>query len=142
MTMSKKLSYTFLADVKLLDQMIDPIVEALEEMQVDHKLIYKIRLCAEEILTNVCLYAYRPNDGDVHIEYEIDSSPKSVKISISDKGREFNPLNDADEPELNASVEDRKIGGLGLFIVKNTMDEISYKREDNRNILTMIKKFE
>ncbi len=118
---------------------ITPIVKFLEDLGVEHKVVYKIELALEEVLVNIASYAYDSEPGDIRIEYELLDSPRMIKIQIIDSGKEFNPLAHED-PDISLSVEEREVGGLGLFIVKNTMDEVKYDRRDNKNILTIKKK--
>ena len=136
----KSLANVYDAKVENMDQMISPVLDALREIEVDKKLVYKIHLALEEVLTNVCRYAYAPNVGKVTIKADIYSTPKGIMLRVIDEGKPFDPLK-ASEPDLDAPVEERQIGGLGIFITKNIMDEISYKREDNKNILIMKKTF-
>ena len=118
---------------------ITPIVKFLKDLGVEHKLVYKIELALEEVLVNIASYAYDSEPGDIHIEYELLDSPRMIKIQIIDSGKEFNPLAHED-PDISLPIEEREVGGLGLFIVKNTMDEVKYDRRDNKNILTIKKK--
>ncbi len=128
----------FPANVELVDKMIDPIVSALREIDVEHKKIYQVNLALEEILVNIAKYAYPDNQGIIDISYEMSEDNKKLKIVIKDKGTEFNPL-EKEDPDLEASVENRKIGGLGIYIVKNIMDDIKYQRINNENVLELIK---
>jgi anti-sigma regulatory factor (Ser/Thr protein kinase) len=94
----------------------------------------------EEILVNVASYAYEDGKGEITIDYVlIDSPQKMISITISDEGKAFNPL-EAEDPDTTLPVEQRKIGGLGIFIVKKTMDVIDYDRKYNKNVLTIKKK--
>ena len=128
------------ADVAHIHDGIDPILEELTKVGADHKLVYKIEVALDEVLTNVASYAYAPNEGNVTIKYEvIDSPEKMITISVIDEGVEFNPL-EAKEPDITAPIEERTVGGLGLFIVKKTMDSVDYNRRNNQNILVMKKK--
>lgn len=131
-------SYTMEADVSNLEKILEPILKELESLDVVYKTVYQLNLALEELVTNVCSYAYYPDKGMIHISYEVKEDPKRLIVTIIDEGRPFNPL-EMDEPDLNASIQDRKIGGLGLFIVKKTMDNIEYVRKDNKNILTITK---
>ena len=125
--------------VESLEPALDPVIEALEEMQIDRKVAYKIRLALDELLTNVILYAYDGNpDGEVEIRFEITDEPRRVSITLIDEGKPFDPLK-IDEPSLSSDINERKIGGLGVFIARKTMDEIEYHRENNQNILTIRK---
>ena len=131
-------NYQVEAKIELIDQMINPIISSLEEIKVDHKKIYQINLALEEILVNISKYAYPGNEGVIDISFEISDNPKQLKVVIKDKGKDFNPL-EKEDPNLDASVEKRKIGGLGIYIVKNMVDDIKYQRLNNENILEFIK---
>lgn len=131
-------NYQFPADITLIEQMSKPIISALEQVKAEHKKIYQINLVLEEILVNISKYAYPNNKGVVDISYEISDDHKNIKVIIKDKGKEFNPL-EKDDPDLSTSAQDRKIGGLGIFIVKNLVDDIRYQRLNNENVLEFIK---
>lgn len=129
--------FTIPADRKRIQEGIDPISSLLNEKGADKKIIFKIALALEEILTNVASYAYAPNTGNIDIEYGVDEN-RTLTVRIIDEGKEFDPLKNED-PDITLSAEDRQIGGLGIFIVKQTMDETTYERKDNKNILTLKK---
>jgi sigma-B regulation protein RsbU (phosphoserine phosphatase) len=122
-----------------IKNVINPILELLKENGVDHKTTYKIELALDELLTNVASYAYDNNDGVVEVEYEIKEDPKTICISIIDEGKEFDPLA-SEDPDITLPSEERVVGGLGIFLVKNIMDEIKYQRINNKNVLKMKKK--
>ena len=127
----------FSAEDHNLDNVLDFVREKLEENEANIKLIMTIPLAIEEIFVNVAHYAYKGAKGD----FEIDLAFKddTVVITIEDSGVEFNPLAKED-PDIHLSAEDRKIGGLGIFMVKKIMDSVEYKRENDKNILTLTKK--
>lgn len=131
-------NFKFPANIELVDDMIDPIISSLREIGVEHKKIYQVNLALEEILVNIAKYAYPDDKGIIDISYEIDDNNKQLKVVIKDKGIEFNPL-EKEDPDLEASVENRKIGGLGIYIVKKIMDDIKYQRINNENVLEIIK---
>ena len=126
------------AAVEAMDEAISPIIELLETFDTPHKVCYKVRLALDELLTNVVSYAYDGGEGEIEVRYEIGDNPRSITIVIIDEGKPFDPLQ-AEDPELTASVAERKIGGLGIFLVKSVMDEIKYKREDGKNMLLIRK---
>lgn len=137
--MNKSSSYKIKAKIEDIENGINPILTLLEDLQIDHKICFKIRLALDELLTNVVSYAYdEPEDGDIEISYQLSDNPSCIYIDICDYGRAFNPLEIAD-PKIDAAAEDRRIGGLGLFLVKNTMDSISYRREGDKNIMSLKK---
>lgn len=126
------------ANEKLIDEMIKPIISSLEENDIAFKCIYQINLALEELFVNISKYAYSDNEGIIDISYEISDNPKQLKVIIRDKGKEFNPLAKED-PNLNVSVQERKIGGLGIYIVKNMVDDIKYHRANDENVLEITK---
>ena len=137
----KKASFIIKAEVNQIEVALERILSLLEEMGADRKVAYKVRLALDELLTNIVSYAYEGEEGgEIEIVYEINDEPRSILISILDEGKAFNPL-EAEDPELALDVSERKIGGLGIFLVKNVMDEVSYSREGGRNILTIKKSF-
>ena len=132
---------TLPADKSRIAEGIAPVLALLEEEGAEHKIIYKVELALDEVLTNVASYAYAPELGDVTIEYGIlADEERTLQVSVIDSGKEFNPLQNED-PDTTLSAEERGIGGLGLFLVKKSMDEVTYRRKDGKNILTMKKKF-
>lgn len=120
-----------------LEALINFIREAAEEHGFNAKEIYQLLLAGEEAIVNVIKYAYQGKAGDIEITKEIIGD-NELAIQIIDWGTPFDPTL-VDEPDLDVSLEERKIGGLGIFIMRKIMDEVVYKREDNKNILTLIK---
>ena len=93
----------------------------------------KLLISAEEIFSNIARYAYEePGNADITVTIE----DGMLKVIFEDTGIEYNPL-EKDDPDITLSVEERKIGGLGIFIVKKSMDLVRYERKDNKNIFTM-----
>ena len=141
--MNKKNTVILVADKDKLEEAIKPIIEVLESLEVESKIIYKINLTLEELLVNVALYAYpKGEEGYLSVGYEIMDNPKQIVITIKDKGKPFDPLTEVKEPDLDASIEDRKIGGLGVFLAKKTMDELIYHRIGDENVLIIKKTLE
>lgn len=107
----------------------------LDELQCPEQIRAKIKLAVDELFGNICYYAYDSSPGPVTVCLEIKSDPLAVEISFMDKGKPYNPL-EADEPDIGLSGEDRPIGGLGIFLVQSTMDDMHYEYKDEQNILT------
>ena len=105
-----------------------------EDMPQDENLLFKIRLCCEEAVQNVVDYAY--TDGLGSLEAGTSLQDGVLKIFLKDEGTPFNPLLKAD-PDITASLEDRAIGGLGIFLCKQMMDKVEYSFEEGHNILIM-----
>jgi anti-sigma regulatory factor (Ser/Thr protein kinase) len=98
-----------------------------------------VRLVAEEVLTNVIKYAHKEIE-ERWVELRLLASAESVRLEFRDEGAPFNPL-DVPVPDLGARPEERKIGGLGLHLVRSLVDDASYSREGGVNVLVLVKHF-
>ena len=105
--------------------------------KLEELLSMQIKLALEEAVTNVILYAY-PDKKDQDIRIDMSCENKRLTIVITYTGIAFNPL-ERQEPDLTLSLEERPIGGLGIFLVKQLMTEVTYSHSDGKNILTMTK---
>ena len=112
--------------------------ETLEEMGCPLKEMMIINVAADEIIANIISYAYEGSSGDLSIEIEELQNPRGVSICFSDRGIPFDPLKKPD-PEIHLSAEEREIGGLGIFMVKKTMDGVEYNYSEGNHF--RIKKF-
>ena len=112
----------------------------LEEAGCSAKTKMQIDIAIEEIFVNIATYAYPSEGGQAVIELETDKDGKIVKITFEDQGVPYNPLENED-PDITLPAEERPIGGLGIFMVKNIMDEVSYEYADGKNRLTIMKSF-
>lgn len=110
----------------------------LDELGCPERIRAQIKLAVDELFANICYYAYDSAPGPVTIAFESEPNPPAVIISLIDKGKPYNPL-EADEPDVELSGEDRPIGGLGIFLVQNTMDDLNYEYKENQNVLTLKK---
>jgi len=98
--------------------------------------INRLELVAEEALVNIIKHAYSsPSDGDVEVRLTADAGP-SLIVEILDAGVAFDPLQKPD-PDISAGLDERKVGGLGVFMMHKMTDRLAYRRDQNRNILTM-----
>lgn len=127
------------AEVESLTQVIAFMDEILEKNECSMPVQIQLDVALEEMFVNVAHYAYVPGPGDVRIDVDYIEADESVVITLIDSGVEFNPLAAA-EPDVTLSADERKIGGLGIFMVKKTMDQVSYVREAGQNIFKMKKK--
>ena len=108
---------------------------------LNDEVIYAIQLSVDELFTNIVSYGY--DDSETHIvKFVIDVTQEEVRIEIVDDGKPFNPLDDAPDVNLDLSVEERKIGGVGIHLVKSLMSEVTYVRDGDYNRLRLVKKFE
>lgn len=99
--------------------------------------LMQVRLALEETVTNVILYAY-PGEKDKDIRIDLTCESGKLKMAVTDSGIPFNPLEKKD-PDLTLPPEERPIGGLGVYLVKQLMTEVTYSRRGGQNIVTMIK---
>ena len=102
----------------------------------DSRRLSEIDLCVEEVLVNIFNYAYPGEQGEVEISCR--SGPEgTLTVKIVDSGIPFNILS-SDDPDISANIDERHIGGLGIYFVKQLMDRVEYRRENNKNILSLI----
>ena len=127
---------TFPADDAYLASALEFTEEELDNLGSPLKSVMQITVCVEEMFVNVAHYAYEGKNGDVTLV--IDGNGGAISITLIDSGIPFDPLARPD-PDVTLSAEERKIGGLGIYMVKQTMDKVHYERKDGKNIFTMIK---
>ncbi len=123
-----------------LNHVMSFVDEHLEGVDCPMKAQMQIDLCVEEMFINVASYAYGSGKGDVIIRLEEEKDPSGISIVLVDEGMPYDPLAKAD-PDVTASADQRQIGGLGIFLVKKNMDNISYRRDGNKNVFRMTKFF-
>jgi serine/threonine-protein kinase RsbW len=120
---------------------IPRVSAAIEELMTVHAFgaeeILDTQLAVEEAITNIILHGYSTGKGEIGITCR--AAPHSIEVRIEDSAAPFNPLSLSD-PDLSGDVEDRKIGGLGVFLIRQVMDEVSYRRENGKNILILEKR--
>ena len=121
-----------------VDKAIGFVDEILEENECGMKEQMAIDVAIDEIFANVAYYAYKPGTGDVTIRVDVTGDPAVAEITFIDGGVPYDPLAKRD-PDTTLSVEERKIGGLGIYIVKKSMDAVNYEYKDGKNILTIKK---
>ena len=139
--MNVKRSLRFASDLRELERIQSVIKELEKEADWPPDLVYQVNLALEELVVNVIHYGHR---GDPNHEIAIDLNWEAEKLTIEivDDAPAFNPLKDNPEPDLTSKLENRPIGGLGIYLVHHLMDEIQYRREQGRNHLTLIKRRE
>lgn len=122
-----------------LSQVLAFVDEQLEQADCPMRSQMQIDIAVEEIFINIASYAYNPNVGAATILTEVEQDPLMVTLTFMDSGVPYDPLAKAD-PDVSLSAEERQIGGLGIFMVKKSMDEVRYRYENGQNILTLKKK--
>ena len=129
----------FIAKIDELPNVISFIESELEKLNFNLKIITQFNLVVEELFVNIANYAYNEKEiGKCKISIDYDKEKQEVKITIEDDGIKFNPL-EKEDPNFDIPEEEIQIGGLGIYLVKNNMDNIEYKYEDNKNILILSK---
>ena len=108
-----------------------------EELGLSMELQMNLNLVMEEMVTNVIFYAY-PQDEEADIELLVKSDGKELTFVLSDQGKEFDPTA-KENTDLDVNPAERELGGMGIFIVKNIMKEVTYQRLEGKNLLTMTK---
>lgn len=129
------------AKTENLDQVLGFIDSFLEEQECDMKAMIQIDVAVEEMYVNIAHYAYGvEGGGDAEIRVELDElyGKRAVRITFIDSGIYYDPLAKED-PDITLGAEERPIGGLGIFMVKKSMDDVAYERRDERNYFTMKK---
>ena len=114
------------------------VSEELESQGCSMKVMMQIEIAVEEIYVNIVHYAYNPEIGKATIRCEVTEDPMQVIIQFMDSGVPFDPLAKEDA-DITLSAEEREIGGLGIFMVKKSMDEVSYEYKEGKNVLTIRK---
>lgn len=112
--------------------------EQLERLGCPPESQAQIDIAIDELFSNIAYYAYNPETGPATVRVEVMEEPLSVEITFIDSGVAYNPLA-KDDPDLSLSADEREIGGLGIYIVKNSMDDVAYEYKDGKNILRIRK---
>lgn len=122
---------------------LEPFVEQIsEEYGLDMAFSFQLHLSLDEAVSNVVNYAYgEQKDMPITIEAQDTTvgDRRQLVLRLIDNGMEFNPLDEAPEVDVTLSAEERQVGGLGIFLIRQVMDEVNYERLDGQNLLTMIK---
>jgi anti-sigma regulatory factor (Ser/Thr protein kinase) len=136
----KKFSFTLkndISELKILCRQLESVGDALG---LPRRFVFEINLALDELFTNIISYGF--NDRSEHaIQVRIAADDGMLTITVEDDGVPFNPIARA-EPRLPATVEDCTIGGLGIYLIKNLMDDIRYRRRQDKNVLTLKKRIE
>lgn len=125
-------------NVKTITDFVD---ERLEEMNCPVKAQMQIDIVIDELCSNVARYAYSDRTGKVTVSVDTVDKPMKVWLTFTDEGVPYDPLAKED-PDITLSAEERKLGGLGIYMVKKMMDEFRYEYKDGKNIVTVCKVIE
>ena len=125
---------TFLANLETLPAIVGFVSERAAAMGVHPKRVMHLELAVEEAAVNICSYAYEIPPGEVTVR--ITPDPGVVRIELVDNGVPFDPLS-MDAPDIKSELENREVGGLGIFLIRRMLDEVHYSRRGDQNILSL-----
>lgn len=129
---------TIAATVENIEVVTDFVNQQLEALNCPMKAQMQIDIAIDELFSNIARYSYNPEVGQATVRVEVVEDPLAVTITFIDNGVPYDPLAKAD-PDVTLSAEEREIGGLGIYMVKKTMDDITYEYKDGHNILSIKK---
>jgi serine/threonine-protein kinase RsbW/sigma-B regulation protein RsbU (phosphoserine phosphatase) len=135
MTAPATLEFVVRNDQKEVQRVVAAVEQFLTDQGAGSSVVYKVTLCLDELLTNIISYGFVDSDEHV-IDLRLAVADGEIDIELVDDARPFNPL-DMPPPDLDAGVEEREVGGLGIHFVRESMDRVAYRRHDDRNRLTM-----
>lgn len=136
--MESESSLTLDATIESIADAVDFVKDKAKNLPFSNKEKYQLEIAVDEIMNNIASYAYQDKVGKAEIKVETDS--KSISITFMDSGIPYNPL-EKDDPDITLPAEERGIGGYGIFLVKKIMDDVKYEYKDNKNVLTITKKY-
>lgn len=113
--------------------------EQLEKVECPVKVQMQINICIDELFGNIAHYAYPEGVGKATVQFKMQDEPKMAVLTFIDSGIPYNPL-EKEDPDITLALEDRAVGGLGIFMVKKSVDEIFYEYREGENILTIKKR--
>lgn len=126
------------AAIENVPKVMEFVDEQLEQFDCPMKTQMQVDVAVEELFSNIAHYAYNPGIGSATMRVEVVEEPLAVVITFIDNGIPYDPLAKAD-PDITLPAEEREIGGLGIYMVKKTMDDVSYEYRDGQNILRIKK---
>ena len=127
------------ATIENMDTVTAFVDDFLDQIACPMKSRIQINIVIDEIFGNICHYAYKDSIGAVTVRVESGNTPKAVFLTFTDTGIPYNPL-ETEDPDITSSSEERKIGGLGIYLVKKNMDEMKYEYVNQQNRLWMEKR--
>ncbi len=126
------------SEISELSTIAEFIEQTGDKLELSFKAVFDINLALDELITNIINYGYATEKkGNIIVNVKKDEN--HVTVVIRDKGKEFNPF-EMENPDISLGVEERKIGGLGIYFVKTKMDSVKYERINDENIITLLKK--
>lgn len=134
---SKKYSFKLKSDLSELDTLCQNLEKCGQVLKIPKKCLFEINLALDELFTNIISYGFN-DDSEHKIKVTITPQDDTLVVCVEDDGVPFNPMN-IEDPDLPCSIEECKIGGLGIHLIKKLMDDICYERCRGKNVLTLKK---
>ena len=132
------LEVTISNDLAELARLAGLVEDYVERQGLPDRIAFNLNLCLDELITNIVSYGYDDSHHhDIHVRFSLDNG--RLITEIFDDGKEYNPFTETPEPDVELDVDDRPIGGLGVFLVKEFMDRTDYRREGGKNVVTLEK---
>lgn len=131
--------WTFEASIERIPWLTEQIDGLLDGLDCPSRAQMQIDVAIDELVANIASYAYGTGKGEVTVRFDFESDSRTVVITFIDSGIPYDPLAKPD-PDVTLAVEKRGVGGLGIFLVKKTMDDMTYARLDGHNVLTIRKR--
>ena len=124
--------------VENIPEVMDFVRTELETLGCSEQIKTQFKMAVDELFGNICLYAYGKGTGPVTVSAGKEGEPPAAVVAFCDNGSPYNPL-EADTPDIDLDIEDRPIGGLGIFLIREMMDGMSYEYKDGCNVLKLTK---
>ena len=122
--------------IENIPEVMDFVGAELEALGCSEQVKAQFKMAVDELFGNICLYAYGEGAGPVTVSVGLEGDPPAVAVAFCDSGSPYNPL-EADLPDIGLDIEDRPVGGLGIFLIREMMDSMSYEYKDGCNVLKL-----
>lgn len=123
-----------------LERLAEAFDDFADRHQVSDPARFQLQLCLEEMVLNVINYGFDDDaEHEIHVDFDFQIDSRTITVNILDDGRRFDPLTEVPEPDIDAKLEDRTVGGLGVHFVRTFMDDADYRHEGGKNRLTLTK---
>ena len=126
------------AEIERIEEATEFVSEILDSAGCPEKIKMQMSIALDELMSNVARYAYAPETGEITLIVDVLEKPKRMVLTLTDSGKPYNPL-EKEDPDITLSASERQIGGLGIFIVKKYMDDMTYEYKDGQNVVTITK---
>lgn len=127
----------FPATLSHLEQMIGYICDQAKNEGMEEKKVYRMELACEEALVNIISYAYSNSTNPGTLSVDCETVGQRFQVTIRDRGRSFNPFECELHPQTDLPIQERRIGGLGIFLIRKVIEEASYQRQGDENVLRL-----